>query len=214
MCIKHINTRQHILSALFRVSLGVNNFNFLNLIFFNSSDFVFLTYCGGVCGLLRLVGACPAYMSDFRPVNSTRAGLPGFLLLITSLLISNNSSRRLSNSLLWIGYKDRVEVLWDSAIWWVSRRIAMISASLMSLGLVSLNRRRISGPGRASMKRSRAKVFNLPWSVVGYSCLVNFMTDWAYSEIDSLFPITLVLSWLRKSSALSTNPKRRFNMST
>lgn len=82
MCIKHINTRQHILSALFRVSLGVNNFNFLNLIFFNSSDFVFLTYCGGVCGLLRLVGACPAYMSDFRPVNSTRAGLPVCLVWI------------------------------------------------------------------------------------------------------------------------------------
>lgn len=115
-----------------------------------------------------------------------------------------------SNSLLWVGFKDRVEAdLWASVIRWVSRRIAMLSASLISLGLASLNRRRMSGSGRASMNCS---IFTTLWSVVGYSCRVNFRLS--SSGMVSLFHFTLVLSWARNSSGLSTNPKRRFYMST
>lgn len=83
------------------------------------------------------------------------------VLGLYSLSISNNSYRRLSNSLLWVGFKDRVEAdLWASVIRWVSWRIAMLSASLISLGLAiaSFNRRRMSGSGRASMNCSRAYI--------------------------------------------------------
>lgn len=86
-----------------------------------------------------------------------------------------------SNSLLWVGFKDRVEAdLWASVIRWVSRRIAMLSASLISLGLASLNRRRMSGSGRASMNCSRA-IYS-PHSGQLWGILVGSISDWVVRE--------------------------------